>query len=131
MRLGSLGFVAAAISLMGCDYTTASFRPYESRSPAIVEGQGGVRETVDGIDIWANGDPPRRYQVIGSIELRGYEGYGSPNEVLARKVREVGGNAAIRMNRSSQFGGGVFASNVFVAYNTTSANYLVVRYILQ
>jgi hypothetical protein len=33
----------------------------------VREGTGGEKKTVDGIDFWANGAPPRKFQIIGFI----------------------------------------------------------------
>ena len=54
LSLGS-GFAAAA-----------DFVAYESKD-SVREGTGGEKKTVDGIDFWANGAPPRKFQIIGFI----------------------------------------------------------------
>ena len=51
---------------IGTAMASPEFLSYESKN-SIRDGQGGERKTVDGIDFWMRGDPPRRYQVIGSL----------------------------------------------------------------
>lgn len=117
------------LALAGCGgWATATYRPYESREPRVIDGNGGARETVDGVDIWTHGDPPRRYRVLGTVELHSYDGYGSPLPTLARRVREADGNAAVRVERA---GGseGVMLRGVGAIYPTTTATYLVARYL--
>mgnify|MGYP000880667871 CR=1 FL=1 len=117
------------LALAGCGgWATATYRPYEAREPRIIEGSGGAREIVDGVDVWTNGDPPRRYQVIGTVELHSYDGYGSPLPSLARKVRDAGGQAAVRVERASG-SESIMLRGVGASYPTTRATYLVVRYL--
>jgi hypothetical protein len=74
---------------------------YEGRN-AVHDGQGGDKKTVNGIDFWSDGDPPRRYKVLGSITDRRMETgiYGmirmSGLEFdVAKAAATVGGNAVI------------------------------------
>ncbi len=84
------------------------FEPYEARN-SIVEGQGGSRTTTDGVDFWTTGDPPRRYQVIGIIRDNRGTGLLHGNAVgstgIAKKVREVGGDAVIMINQNTSIKG--------------------------
>jgi hypothetical protein len=48
-------------------YTSTDFQSWEGRN-SVVEGHGGTRKVVDGMDVWTHGDPPRRFQVLGIIE---------------------------------------------------------------
>ncbi|HEU0048722.1 MAG TPA: hypothetical protein VFQ43_14090, partial [Nitrososphaera sp.] len=57
--------VIAALSFFGC--TSTDFQSWEGRS-SVVEGHGGTRKIVDGMDVWTHGDPPRRFQELGIIE---------------------------------------------------------------
>ena len=80
------------------------FEPYEARNP-VVEGQGGARTMKDGVDFWTTGDPPRRYKIIGIIrDNRGtglFFGNAIGSSGIAKKIREVGGDAAILLNQNS------------------------------
>lgn len=57
--------ITALVFFSGCAST--EFKTYEGRT-TIFEGEGGTKTTVDGIDFWENGAPPRRYQLLGIIE---------------------------------------------------------------
>jgi hypothetical protein len=78
------------------------FHPYETRGPLIKEGQGGARTTIDGIDIWDQGEPPRRYQILGTItDTRcNCDGWFQKhisvlNSDIAKTAKQAGGDAAI------------------------------------
>ncbi|KAA5611485.1 hypothetical protein [Rhodovastum atsumiense] len=114
--------IVLALGLGACHGAEATFRPYDIRPSAVI-GQGGTHETVKGIDLWTSGDPPRRYQVIGTIQLAGR---ASPEETLADKVREAGGNAAIRV---MSYKDDQNSTPVRVAALQADATYYVVKYL--
>ena len=84
------------------------YEPYEARN-SVRDGQGGSRTTKDGVDFWTLGDPPRRYQIIGIIrDNRGtshLHGNAIGSSGVAKKVREVGGDAVILLNQNSSVKG--------------------------
>jgi hypothetical protein len=95
----------ALLTLAGCAST--SFESYEGRDTTRM-GQGGTRKTVDGIDLWNNGDPPRLYKVIGYIDdsrMSGPLHIAMRDGEIAKKVREAGGDAAIFISSQSQLAG--------------------------
>jgi hypothetical protein len=56
----------ASILLCGCKSTSnTKFTEYHGNE--VFQGTGGDEESVDGIDFWTNGDPNRRYQILGVI----------------------------------------------------------------
>jgi hypothetical protein len=55
------------VLLCGC--ASPEFQPYVG--PAIGKGTGGTVKIVRGMEVWDNGTPPRRYQIIGTIEEQG------------------------------------------------------------
>ena len=99
--------IAAAIYAPSVEAKTR-YEAYEARI-SVVEGQGGSRTTKDGVDFWTIGDPPRRYQIIGIIrDNRGtgpLHGNAIGSSGIAKKVREVGGDAAILLNQNSSVTG--------------------------
>ena len=104
-----LSFVAIVAALLAVPvHGRTRFEPYEARN-SIVEGQGGSRTTTDGVDFWTTGDPSRRYQVIGIMRNNRGTGLLHGNAVgstgIAKKVREVGGDAVIMMNQNSSIKG--------------------------
>lgn len=80
------------------------FEIYEARE-SIVEGQGGSRIEKDCVDFWTMGDPPRRYQIIGIIRDNCGTGPLNGNAIgssgIAKKVREVGGDAVVPLDQNS------------------------------
>jgi hypothetical protein len=56
-------------------------------------GQGGAAKTINGVDIWQIGTPPRKFQIIGFIEdsrpevlllwLKGTEHWGQSRRLMA------------------------------------------------
>jgi len=56
-----------AVTLLCVSCTSTDFQSWEGRN-SVVEGHGGTRKVVDGMDVWTHGDPPRRFQVLGIIE---------------------------------------------------------------
>lgn len=100
----------AAILLSACVAT--SYRPYEGATPEI--GTGASRTTVDGVDIWSDGTPPRRFIVIGIIDDK--RSAGLIDEIsfeidIAKKVKEVGGDAAILAAKSESIRGYISTSS--------------------
>lgn len=135
---------AALVAMIaGCSTT---FQAYEGAAQNRV-GQGGTRITVDGVDIWENGDPPRQYQVIGYIDdQRGGGGFSKSmrNSAVVAKVKEVKGDAAIFLNSNSQITGMVstgsaqaysygnqtnaFGTGFSVPASQMSSKYMVIKY---
>jgi hypothetical protein len=96
-----------ALSALITACATTEFRAYEGRANAV-EGQGGTRLTVDGMDIWDNGDPPRRFQVLGYINDERPGGLIPMARLkgdIVKKAREVGGDALVQVRTQSQLAG--------------------------
>ena len=65
MKLYSLVFTALVLGLItSCSSTTFT----EYRGASIVQGKGGTLRVVDGVDFWENGDPNRKYKILGVID---------------------------------------------------------------
>jgi hypothetical protein len=87
---------AASLALAGPEFTA-----YEGKN-AVNEGDGGERKTVDGIDFWIRGAPPRKFKVLGSLADRRHETgiYGairmsSLQSDIAKAAKQAGGDAVI------------------------------------
>jgi len=103
--------VIAALSFFGC--TSTDFQSWEGRS-SVVEGHGGTRKIVDGMDVWTHGDPPRRFQVLGIIEddrPGGLIPMARLKHDIVAKARQSGGDAVILVSSASQLQGYYTASN--------------------
>lgn len=48
------------------------FKRYYAKDPYF-EGAGGEMEVVEGIEVWTNGTPPRRFELLGYLEDKRHE----------------------------------------------------------
>lgn len=84
-------------ALSGCG-STATYYPHESRSNVHL-GKGGSRFQVQGIDVWFNGEPSRKYAILGYIEDHGSRGIDERHRSISPDVLEkaiaVGANGLI------------------------------------
>jgi hypothetical protein len=96
--------LAAAIALTGCaSGPSMVYRDYEGGD--AISGKGGTRRTVDGMAIWDNGAPPRKFKVIGIITDQ-YPEFDSEIRNSEKKAvamaRERGGDALILVAAQSR-----------------------------
>ncbi|WP_156322331.1 hypothetical protein [Pseudomonas sp. P1.8] len=99
--------ILATTLLSGCAlYADTTFQPYEAKNGAF-EGQGGAKETIDGIDFWTSGEPLRKFKILGVINdvrvdnpitMNGLKG------AVAQKAKEAGGDAVIWNGESNRHG---------------------------
>lgn len=97
--------VFCAALLYGCAST--EFKMYEGRGNAY-EGRGGTRAVVDGMDVWDNGEPPRRFRILGFIQDErpgGIIAMAQLRSDIVKKARQVGGDAVIQASSQSQIAG--------------------------
>ena len=104
MKLATL-FTIAFVGLTGCAST--NYQQFEVRNGSqIVEGQGGTKEEINGYEIWDNGTPPRRYQVLGVTAIEDFDnllGNRRIRNALVEQIKLAGGDAAVVVDTS---GGG-------------------------
>jgi len=106
---------ALTVALTGC--TNTEFQSWEGRN-SVVEGRGGTKKVVDGIDIWTFGDPPRRFQVLGIIQDErpgGMIPMAQLKHDIVQKARQNGGDAVIFVSSASQLAGYYTASSAAYA----------------
>lgn len=80
----------------------------------MVQGHGGTRKVVDGIDVWTHGDPPRRFKVLDIIEDErpgGMIPMAQLKHDIVQKARQSGGDAVIFVSSASQLAGYYTASS--------------------
>ena len=128
----SVALVALVTAAASPAWAGTEFLSYEGRD-AIHEGQGGEKKVVNGVDFWMSGDPPHRYQVLGSIADRRHETgligmvrMSSLDADIAKEAKVAGGDAVILTSESEEFLGRMDTSNTSingnVAANSFSAN---------
>lgn len=92
---------AVALSLSAPGQARARFAAYEGPN-AIMTGQGGTKVTMNGVDYWTTGTPPRRYQILGVITDGRYEGWGTRavgSAKIAKMTLSIGGHALILLDQ--------------------------------
>jgi hypothetical protein len=113
--------IATLLICSGC--TSTDYQAWEGRN-SVIEGRGGTKKVVDGVDVWTNGDPPRKFQLLGIIDDQRPGGIIPMAEMkhdIAKKAREHGGDAVIIISSSSQLAGYYTAANVNTQFYGNSA----------
>jgi hypothetical protein len=138
-------FMALAFAFASC--TSTDFQTWEGGNSAV-QGHGGTRKVVDGMDLWTHGDPPRRFKVLGIIEDErpgGMIPMAQLKHDIVQKARQNGGNAVIFVSSASQLAGyyttssasaygygnsaTAFGSSTTVPITRRSSTYVVIRYL--
>lgn len=117
------------VALGAC--ATVEYAPYEAKN-AIKEGQGGAKVVVQGVDFWADGEPPRRYKVIGVVSGQIGDGWGADDAIrsaVAAKVKEVGGQGAIALGSARDHAGYIPLGGMMVAASNRTIRYAVIQYV--
>ena len=122
-----------AITLLCTACTTTD--SWELRN-SVVEGRGGAKTVVDGMDVWTYGDPPRRFIVLGIIQDSRPEALIPMQQKhdITAKARQTGGDALIKVSSQSQLVGWDTSGSVN-AYITTApvtrhtATLVVIKYL--
>ena len=84
-----------------------------------MQGQGGTKEVIDGVDIWTYGTPPYEYKIIGVINDERPGGRLHVKSLYtdaAAKAKEVGGDAIIIESNDSKVTG---------SFNTGGSSYII------
>lgn len=136
MRIIILSAVLVVL-LVGCAQT--NYQQFEGRNgPQIIEGQGGTKEVVNGYEIWDNGTPPHRYQVLGVVAIEDFDNVFGKQRIynaLSEQIKTAGGDAAVVVDTT---GGGsgmsmAFGSNGQMAVGPTfgkkTARWQIVKYL--
>jgi hypothetical protein len=113
-------FVLTAL-LSGCAST--DYKVYEGRN-TVFEGEGGTRTTINGIDFWENGEPPRKFKLMGIIEDERPGGIIPMARLkgdIAKKAKEQGADAVIILGRGSKVRGYVTNASATTTLSGNSA----------
>ncbi len=135
-----------ALCLSGVIFlTSCSTKYYEYSGDAVILGNGGASKKVDGIDIWLDGTPPRKFQIIGFIE-DSRPGRGPAmalrNKALASKAKEHAGDGVLlRDVEKENFGAfntgsaiatstmAAFGSGILINATRNNSKFYVIRYL--
>lgn len=92
----------------------------------IMTGEGGTKIDNHGIDVWTNGKPAHRFQILGTIDDARQDkllsGDALSSKSIAEKVKEVGGNALLLGGQNSDYAGTLAGGSVQRYGNTAFAN---------
>jgi hypothetical protein len=112
--------LALALLLAGCATTTRTKRYYDGG--CIHQGAGGAMETVDGVEIWSEGAPPRNYRILAMVEDERGAGWipqATFHSTIAKAVKREHGDAAIILRENSRQTGSLSLANA----QTTATNW--------
>lgn len=100
----NLPTVAIALLISGCSLVKTDYKSFEGSQSGIVQGKGGSKAIIDEMDIWDDGEPPRKFKVLGFIDDVRETGLleMSSRSNIVKKAREVGGDAVIKLHTQSQ-----------------------------
>ncbi|MDB5872107.1 MAG: hypothetical protein JWQ07_1549 [Ramlibacter sp.] len=153
-----MSFKVATLRALGCSFalvlsatssTAQDFIAFEGKN-AVREGEGGAKKTVEGVDFWSDGAPPRKYKLLGYITDRrqksgliGRASMASLEKDVAQVAKKNGADAVILMasdaetvgvvgtafgQRSGSFGSGFGAS---AAVQKNNSKFAVLKYVIE
>jgi hypothetical protein len=94
----------ALVLLCGC--STPAFTEYNGSE--VFQGTGGEEQNIDGIEFWENGEPARKYRILGVL-AEGHDNYrpgdfsnffhSDRDSAVAKAAREHGGDAVVFVDK--------------------------------
>jgi len=138
--------LTTVLLLAGCASATTEFKAFEGVQAGIMEGKGGAKTIVDGMEVWDSGEPPRKFKILGFIDDNRSAGWfsvhmASVRDDVVEKARAAGGDAIVKMNTQSQLaefykaGGatvnvyGSYANTAYGAPERSVSKYAVIKYV--
>lgn len=119
-----LALVLLTVLCAGC---STNYYPYSGSG--IYQGRGGASKNVDGVDIWLDGTPPRKFKIIGYITDSRHSGRISlalRDSALAAAAKNNGGDGILLKAEQTTFYGAI-SRNTTVAIRRES-QYYVIKY---
>ena len=89
MKMKILAIVTLASVLVGGCSAPPTFTEFHGKE--IFQGAGGEVRSVDGVDFWENGEPDRRYLILGVIGQSAKD--QRPLGHLSQVIQDSGGNS--------------------------------------
>jgi hypothetical protein len=86
---------------------TTEYKRYEA-DDNMFKGKGGTKIMVNGMELWDNGDPLRKFRVLGIIDDQRSGGIIPMSQLRnerVRKAREAGGDVVVQLSNQSQLAG--------------------------
>jgi hypothetical protein len=118
----AFGLLAVLIAPLMTGCATTEYKPFDGKVN-VFEGNGGTKIIVDGMEIWDNGEPPRKFKVLGIIDDQRPGGIIPMSQLrsdMVKKAREAGGDAVVQLGSRSQIAG-FYSSGSATAYSYGSS----------
>jgi len=104
-----MGLISSLVLASCAVYSHSTFSRWSG--PAIFRGTGGTVRSVNGIDIWANGAPDRRFRLLGFLEQANLNDDSAlailanvtSDQSLVADAKKAGGDAIILVSANTQF----------------------------
>jgi hypothetical protein len=146
MKTITISAITTVLLLSGCACTTTEYKIFEGERAGIMEGKGGSKLVVKGMEVWDTGEPPRKFKILGFIDDNRDTGWTgedtqSVREDVVEKARGAGGDAVVRINTQSQlsefYKAGGASANVYGSYISPAlglygrnlSKYAVIKYL--
>ncbi|MGZ5615255.1 MAG: hypothetical protein ACXWE2_11410 [Methylobacter sp.] len=138
--------LTTVLLLTGCACATTEYKAFEGVQAGIMDGKGGAKVIVDGMDVWDSGEPPRKFKILGFIDDNRTKSWfsthmSSVRDDVVEAARAAGGDAIVKMNTQAQLsefykaGGatvnvyGAYANTAYGAPERTVSRYAVIKYV--
>ena len=118
----SLAFLAVLVLSLVAGCATTEYKSFEAKDN-VFEGKSGTKVVIDGMEFWDNGEPPRKFKVLGIIDDQRPGGIIPMSQLrsdMVKKAREAGGDAIIQLGNQSQIAG-YYTSGSASAYSYGSS----------
>jgi hypothetical protein len=118
----------AFLVLTGC--ALVNFTPYESDT--VFVGKGGTKEIVEGMELWTQGEPPRKYKLLGVIEDERTDGPSARDSFhkdIVKWARNSGGDAIIQLSEESKIEGYDINFESSSEFRTNRSLFAVIKYV--
>jgi len=146
MKTTMITALTTVLLLAGCACATTEYKVFEGVGTGIMEGKGGAKVVVKGMEVWDTGEPPRKFKILGFVDDNRDTGWTgedkqSVREDVVEKARGAGGDAVVKINTQSQLsefykaGGastnvyGSYASPALGLYGRNFSKYAVIKYL--
>lgn len=119
-----------------CACANTQYQPYYGKND-IVEGKGGTMKSYEGIEFWENGDPPKKYKILGVINDSRADAlipYLTAKKDIVKKVKEAKGDATILLEdfeKITGYSGEMnYSGQINVSADSTKIRkYLIIKYL--
>ena len=114
--------ICVSFVIFGC--ATTQYHQYFGKEN-VFEGRGGTKKIIEGIDFWDNGEPPRKFVLLGIIDDKrpgGIIPMSSLESDIAKKAKEAGGDAVIVLANNSKITGYINTLNANTNFYGSTAN---------